>query len=120
MQMIEEEKERKRNQPSEEVLKSQKANQKYLNGVKKQENQIKANNIVNNLARKGNVAKIVASGAKYKLGGIFAKKIEHQKIVNIIAEKEEKANVYGFDRSMLGTPTSNSMLNSFILRNADV
>ena len=34
--------------------------------------------------------------------------------------KEEKTNVYGFDRSMLGTPTSNSMLNSFMLRNADV
>jgi hypothetical protein len=35
-------------------------------------------------------------------------------------EAEEKANVYGFKRELIGTPTSISMLNSIPLKNADV
>lgn len=35
-------------------------------------------------------------------------------------ELEEKSNVYGFKRELIGTPTSISMLNSVPLKNADV
>jgi hypothetical protein len=33
---------------------------------------------------------------------------------------DEKSNVYGFKRELIGTPTSISMLNSIPLKNADV
>lgn len=36
------------------------------------------------------------------------------------AEAEERANVYGFQRQLLQSPTSVSMLNSFALKKADV
>ncbi len=35
-------------------------------------------------------------------------------------EYEEKSNVYGFKKSLLSSPTSVSMLNSALIKNADV
>lgn len=62
----------------------------------------------------------MAIGAKASLKSVLSKQVQKAKLLNIAETKEAATNVYGFDRSMLGTPTSNSMLNSFILRNANV
>jgi hypothetical protein len=35
-------------------------------------------------------------------------------------DESEKANVYGFNRELIGTPTSLSMLNAVSMKNADV
>jgi len=35
-------------------------------------------------------------------------------------EYEEKSNVYGFQKDLLSSPTSISMLNSSLIKNADV
>ena len=36
------------------------------------------------------------------------------------ADREAKSNVYGFQRDYLASPISNTMMNSHVLKNADV
>ena len=64
--------------------------------------------------------KILAIGAKQSLKTVLQQQVHKAKMLKIAETKEAATNVYGFERDMLGTPTSNSMLNSFILRNANV
>ena len=115
--MVEEEKERKKKEAYVPTLED-KSRAQYQNAIKKQENAIQAGKMLGKMTQ--SKGKILAIGAKANLKNIFNMQVTKKKLKIQAESKEAASNVYGFDRNMLGTPTSNSMMNSFILRNADV
>ena len=50
----------------------------------------------------------------------MVEKVKHQKIKLKIEQDEFSSNVYGFEKRLLQSPTSTLMMNSSMIKNADV
>ena len=57
---------------------------------------------------------------KGKAGEEASQELMRQKLAKIKDEQEKSNNVYGFKRQLLGTPTSNLMMNAICIKGADV